>query len=122
MCDEESEEEFVNRIAPDVLGVLEKRHFFEFLDELFCPTDPTRLPVKCAHSFDQTKTILRNLDMDSDDIDDVLAVLHSRGACCDCEVLYNVVEESGLKARYWKARTAELLAEKDQLLNRNSTP
>ena len=46
--------------------------------------------------------------MDSDEIADVLAVLQSRGACCDCEVLYNVAEESRLKARYWKAEYAKL--------------
>jgi hypothetical protein len=46
--------------------------------------------------------------MDCDDIADVLAAPHWRGACCDCEVRYNVAEESRLNAKYWKARFAEL--------------
>ena len=29
-----------------------------------------------------------------------------KGGFCDCEILYNVVEESRLKAEYWQARAA----------------
>jgi hypothetical protein len=112
VCDLESDAEFVNDIAPDVLGVLEKDHFFERLDELFCPVDPSKQSVMCGHSFDHSVSILQDLGMDSDDVDDVLAVLRSKGGCCDCEVLYNVVEESRLKARYWKARATELTTDK----------
>jgi hypothetical protein len=32
----------------------------------------------------------------------MFAVLRAQGACCDCEVLYNVAESSRLKAEYWK--------------------
>jgi len=65
--------------------------------------------VPCgARSFEISTKILRDSGMDCDDIADVLAVLHWRGACCDCEVLYNVAEESRLNAKYWKARFAEL--------------
>jgi len=39
--------------------------------------------------------------MNGEDVRDVLDVLRSQGACCDCEVLYNVAENSRLKARYW---------------------
>ena len=49
--------------------------------------------------------------MDSDDVADVPGVLRFSGACCDCEVLYNVAEESRLKSRYWKARAGELTLE-----------
>jgi hypothetical protein len=110
MCESEPDESgYVDDIAPDVLGVLEKLHFFERLDDYFCPREDTERQVSCdAHSFEVSIAILCDLDMDSDDIADVLAVLQSRGACCDCEVLYNVVEDSRLKARYWKARFAEL--------------
>jgi hypothetical protein len=44
----------------------------------------------------------------SDDISDVLAVLRSKGGCCDCEVLYNGAEEGRLKTKYWKSRHAGL--------------
>jgi hypothetical protein len=39
---------------------------------------------------------------DADDLKDMFAVLRAQGACCDCEVLYNVAESSRLKAEYWK--------------------
>ena len=87
MCDFDSDAEFVNNIAQDLLGVLEKDRFFARLDELFCPVGTLEQSVRCGHSFDHTIGILRDLGMDSDDVDDVLAVLKSRGACCDCEVL-----------------------------------
>jgi len=112
MCDFDSDVEFMNNIAPNVLGVLEKDRFFAHLDELFCPVDPLKESVRCGHSFDHSISILNDFGMDSDDVDDVLAVLKSRGACCDCEILYNVVEESRLKARYWKARATGLISKK----------
>lgn len=87
MCDQDPEFEFVNKIAPAVLSVLEKERFFERLDDLLCPADSSAERVTCEHSFNISVSILRNLAMDSDDIEDVLAVLHSKGACCDCEVL-----------------------------------
>jgi hypothetical protein len=112
MCDLEPDAEFVDDIAPDVVGVLEKGHFFERLDELVCPVDPSNQDARCGHSFDHSVSILQDLGMDSEDVNDVLAVLKSKGGCCDCEVLYNVVEESRLKAQYWKERAAELTTDK----------
>jgi hypothetical protein len=47
--------------------------------------------------------------MDDEDLEDILAVLHSLGGCCDCEILYNVAEESRLKSEYWIARAREFL-------------
>jgi hypothetical protein len=108
MCDADSDVEFVNNIAPNVIAVLEKEHFFERLDDQFCPADPSGEPTRCGHSFEISVGILRELGMDSDDVEDVLAVLSSRGACCDCEVLYNVAEESQFKSQYWKARALNL--------------
>ena len=58
--------------------------------------------------FENSLKILRELRMDSDDIDDIIAVLHSKGGCCDCEVLYNVADESRLRTQYWKAKVLEL--------------
>lgn len=113
MCDPDFDVDFVSDIAPDVLGVLAADCFFERLDDLFCPLDPTIARVRCGHSFKQTIDLLHEFGMSSDDIDDVLAVLKSRGGCCDCEVLFNVAEESRLKAEYWNARAAELIANKD---------
>ena len=114
--DDNDRDELVRDITPEVLGVLKQERFFELLDDQFCPSDDAAPlgPAKCGHSFDVTKLILRNLGMDSDDIEDVVDVLHSQGACCDCEVLYNVAEESRLKARYWKARYREIVSETEK--------
>jgi hypothetical protein len=46
--------------------------------------------------------------MDDEETADVLAVMRLNGGCCDCEILYNVAEESRLKAKYWKARQTKL--------------
>lgn len=46
--------------------------------------------------------------MDSEEIEDILAVMRFHGGSCDCEILYNVAEESRLKAKYWKSRYSEL--------------
>jgi Protein of unknown function (DUF2695) len=40
------------------------------------------------------------------DLDDIFAVLQSKGGFCDCEVLYNVAETSRLKAKYWRSQVA----------------
>jgi hypothetical protein len=104
MKDSDSETEFVEAIASNVLDVLAKKRFFARLDDLFSPIDPSVERAKCGHSFDKSISILRDLGMDSGGVEDVLAVLRSRGGCCDCEVLYNVADESRLKSEYWKAR------------------
>ena len=100
-------DEFVNGIAPDVLKVLKQIRLFELLDDRFCPTDLAQNASRCAHLFEVTSNILAESGMSGEDIRDVLDVRRSRGACCDCEVLYNVAENSRLKAKYWKNRHAE---------------
>jgi hypothetical protein len=107
MRDHGADVEFIQAITPAVLGVLKKEHFFERLDDLFSPVDPAHPPIRCGHSFDHSLSILRSLEMDPDDLEDVLAVLQSKGACCDCEILYNVAQASRLKAEYWKERASE---------------
>jgi hypothetical protein len=99
--------DYVRDITPDVMGLLQKSHFFERLDEHFCPADEAERKVQCAgHSFKVSREILEELGMGADDTEDVIDVLRSQGACCDCEVLYNVAEQSRLKTRYWKAQYA----------------
>jgi len=72
-----------------VIGVPEKLRFFEKLDDHFCPPTNFEKRVECGSgSFRVSARILRDLGMDSDDLDDVFAVLQSRGASCDCEILY----------------------------------
>src|ERR1700735_3715965 len=100
--------ELAASIAANVLGVLRQDHFFELLDDRFSPTDPKQLPVRCAHRYGNTLEILKSLGMDDEETEDVLAVMRLSGGCCDCEILYNVAEESRLKAEYWKARHTRL--------------
>lgn len=95
---------FADSIAQEVLAVLARDRFFERLDDRFCPSVPNQVRTQCGHSFEISRVILKDIGMDNEEIEDVLAVLRSRGACCDCEVLFNVVRESRLRAEYWKAR------------------
>lgn len=96
-------DELVASIAADVLAVLSGHHFFQNLDDRFCPVGPQQIRAQCDHSFRVSTQLLEQFGMDTDAIEDVLAILHSRGACCDCEVLYNVADESRLKAEKWKS-------------------
>lgn len=103
----EADEGSIASITPDVMGVLNDRGFFSALDDLFCPEEQGREAAKCQRNFEISKEILRKLEIPKMHIDDAIEVLHEQGACCDCEILYNVAEESRLKARYWKARYQE---------------
>jgi hypothetical protein len=102
--DPEAENEIANSIAPDVLGVLEITRFFERLDERFYSLKDAKVLEQCTGTHEVSVQILQNMQMDADEIRDVLEVLKSRGGCCDCEVLYNVANESNFRSDYWKAR------------------
>ena len=104
------DEELIHGIAPHVLGVLKGSKFFERLDDLFCPADSAKVPARCDHSFEHSTEILKQLGFDLTEIEEIAAVLRANGACCDCEVLYNVAGESRLKTKYWKSKAAGLLA------------
>jgi len=97
----------ISDIAPYVLKVLRDRGYFERMDADFWPAHLVS-PEPCDHTFRRTERILSQLDMDSEDIEEAVLVLVSKGACCDCEVLYNVAEDSSLKSRYWRRRALEL--------------
>jgi hypothetical protein len=98
------DDELVNDITPNVFAVLGREKFFERLDDRFCPIDASQKRSLCQKSFEISTSVLRDIGFDSEEIRDVIEVLHANGACCDCEVLYNVAEESRLKSGYWKAR------------------
>ncbi len=106
MSDDDRPDTFVDDIAFDVIGVLEKLHFLEKLDDHFCPVDDPEKRVEChAGSFNLSEKILRNLGMDRTDLDDVFAVLHSKGACCDGEILSNVASQSRVKTMVLESKT-----------------
>ncbi len=102
------DDELVNDITPDVLAVLGREKFFERLDDRFCPIDASQKRSLCQNSFEISTSVLHDIGFDSEEIRDVIEVLHANGACCDCEVLYNVAEESRLKSGYWKARAMNI--------------
>ena len=58
----------------------------------------------CAGDYILAKRVLQAGAFDSADWDDIFNVLRTQGACCDCEILYNVAESSRLKAQYWKSQ------------------
>ena len=92
----------ISSIAPDVMKCLRRVQFFERLDDLLCPKGDSGQYENCAGDYKISRRILESAGFDSDDLEDMFAVLRAQGACCDCEVLYNVAESSRLKAEYWK--------------------
>ncbi len=87
---------------------LTTRGFFEELDNRFCPKDHGLPRALCDHSYAISESILAERGFHADDFADIFEVLRSKGGFCDCEILYNAVEESRLKAEYWKARAKDL--------------
>lgn len=64
-----------------------------------------RVPFhKCDGTYRLSVPILLACGFAQDDLEDIFAVLKSKGGFCDCEVLYNVAEFSRLKAQYWRGR------------------
>ena len=100
----DSDDELISSIAPDVMTCLGRCNYFEKLDELLSPEDNSTPTERCDGSFRLSETILLGSGFDRDALADIIAVLQSKGGFCDCEVLYNVVETSRLKAKYWRSR------------------
>jgi hypothetical protein len=98
------DDELIKDIAPHVLEVLARKRFFETLDGQMCPADPAQPRVACAGTYAKSTTILTTGGFDPEEIAEITQVLASRGGFCDCEILFNVAEESRLKSEYWKAR------------------
>jgi hypothetical protein len=99
----DSDDQLIEAIAPDVLKALANKGFFEVLDDQMCPEDPTAARVLCQGALAISTTTLITFGFDRLEIADIHAVLATRGGFCDCEVLYNVAEESRLKSEHWKA-------------------
>lgn len=98
----ELDEDDIAAITRDVMRCLIAQRFFEKLDDALCPADQA-VPAACTHSFAVSENLLTQLGFDAPEQQDIFAVLHANGACCDCEILYNVAETSRLKSRYWRA-------------------
>jgi len=103
----DSDDELISSSVPDVMTCLGRCRYFEKLDELLSPEDNAVSVEKCDGSFRLSETILLAAGFDRAELEDIFAVLRSKGGCCDCEVLYNVAEKSRLKANYWRGRAGE---------------
>jgi hypothetical protein len=96
--------ELIEQITPDVMAVLERSGFVRALDLAFCPRLPLTRPARCHGDFRVSRALLPKHGFTPEEFFDVFHVLMARGGYCDCEILYNAVEESRLKTRYWQAR------------------
>lgn len=106
-----ADDEFISSIASNVMQCLGKSSYFEKLDDLLSPEGNAGTSETCDGTYRLSESILQASGFELDDLSDIFAVLQSKGACCDCEVLYNVAEKSRLKAKYWRSRAASHSAE-----------
>jgi len=106
--EDDPDEQFIESITADVMGVLQKKGFFAALDEVFLSEGDPVHPRTCFGDFRHAKQTLQLCGFEELDWSDVFHVLMGQGAFCDCEILYNAAVESRLKARYWKRRSHEI--------------
>jgi hypothetical protein len=102
--DGDTNSELISSITPDVMTYLRRSLFFERLDDRLCPKEESRQREVCAGDYRISEQVLEALAFDGSDLQDIFNVLKAQGGCCDCEILYNAVESSRLKAEYWRSR------------------
>jgi uncharacterized protein DUF2695 len=98
------DEELIDSITSDVMKCLSGARFFEALDDVMCPQQAGCKRAQCWGDFRNSRPILVQRGFTEDEFFDVFHVLMRQGGFCDCEILYNAVEQSRLKAEYWTAR------------------
>jgi hypothetical protein len=98
------DDEYFRAIEEDVMRVLERKGFFGALDDLFDPLEASTPAVVCHRDYRNAREVLLARGFPESDFADIFGVLKERGACCDCEILYNAAESSRLKGKYWMAR------------------
>lgn len=101
-----SDDDLISSIAPDVMRCLTRSGYFDKLDNVLSPEGNSIASQNCDGTYKLSEPILLASGFAQDDLEDVFAVLQSKGGCCDCEVLFNVAETSRLKANYWRRRAA----------------
>ena len=100
--------ELIAEITPDVMRCLVGASVFEVLDDVLCPADQSKVRQRCHGDYRHARGVLRARGFRANEEFDVFHVLMARGGYCDCEILYNAVEESRLKAEYWQARASQI--------------
>ena len=101
-----SDDDLISSIALDVMKCLGRSGFFGKLDAILSPEDNSSPRKDCDGTYTLSEPILLASGFKPEDLNDIFAVLASKGGCCDCEVLYNVAETSRLKAKYWRSRAS----------------
>ena len=96
--------ELIADITPDVMRALVGARFFDALDDVLCPAEGLRPRQPCHGDYRHARAALLARRFRENELFDVFHVLMARGGYCDCEILYNAVEECRLKAEYWRAR------------------
>jgi hypothetical protein len=104
---EKEDLELAQGIERYVLDALNRVQFFEKLDDLLCPSEPSLAAVNCIHDYRYSKSLLQETGYDEDEIVDIWCVMRSRGGFCDCEILYNASESNRLKSTYWNNRATQ---------------
>ena len=99
------DEDLIDEITPGVMRCLTGAGFFQSLDDLMCPQPAGDERARCRGDFRTSRPVLLTLGFKEDELFDVFHVLMRQGGFCDCEILYNVAEQSRLKAEYWIARS-----------------
>lgn len=98
------DDDLIESIAPDVMRVLHHSGAIGLLDNLFCPSTPNDKRAQCFGDYRHARKVFLSCGFTEDELFDVFHVLMTKGGFCDCEILYNAVESSKLKAEYWQAR------------------
>ena len=96
------DQEIITHIREDVMKCLRAKGALEALDDLFCPMPSEGERVRCQGDFRNTKAILSTKGFKEDDFFDVFHVLMAQGGFCDCEILYNVAQDSRLCQQHWR--------------------
>jgi hypothetical protein len=100
--------ELITDITPDVMRALSGARVFDALDDALCPADGHHPRRQCHGDYRHARAVLLARGFRQDELFDVFHVLMARGGYCDCEILYNAVEVSRLKAEYWRARAEQI--------------
>ncbi|MBB3205676.1 hypothetical protein FHS27_001480 [Rhodopirellula rubra] len=100
------DEELIADITPDVMRILTAIGFFRKLDDIMCPNDTTVRRAQCWGDYRNAKPLLLSNGITENELFDVFHVLMLQGGFCDCEILYNVLDENRLKAEYWQAKSS----------------
>jgi hypothetical protein len=101
------DDEPIADITPAVMKCLIRSGFFGELDDVLCPEAQETKRAACWGDYRNAKSVLLQCGFKEEEFFEVFHVLMELGGYCDCEILYNAVETSRLKAEYWMGRAKD---------------